>query len=273
MEEQHKQNNLMTNKSKTLIIGNWKMHLDTHQASLYLHDLSQKIPAHKDVEVVLCPTLLSLQSLRLQTDRKQFKLGAQNSYWRDEGAYTGEVSATMLRGVVDYILVGHSERRHIFNETDKDIRAKVQAVLRNRITPVLCVGETATERTANETKQVLQDQVAGGLANVTSDELPNVVLAYEPVWAIGTGENAKPSDVKQAFDIIRSEVTELYGQEAAKNLKILYGGSVNKDNAVDYLKEEVVDGLLIGGASLQAETFSGIVELAHKTQKPKEGKV
>ena len=263
----------MTNMSKTLIIGNWKMHLDTHQASLYLHKLSQKIKPHRDVEVVLCPTFLSLQSLSLQIDRHQFKLGAQNAYWRDEGAYTGEVSATMMRGVVDYILVGHSERRHIFNETDKEIRAKVQAVLRNEITPVLCVGETATERNAGETKQVLQDQVAGGLANVTSEELNEVVLAYEPVWAIGTGENAKPSDVKQAFDIIRSEVTELYGQEAAKNLKILYGGSVNKDNAVDYLKEEVVDGLLIGGASLQAETFSGIVELAHKTQKPKEGKV
>ncbi len=262
----------MTSKNKTLIIGNWKMHLDTHQASLYLHSLSQKVPVHKDVEVVLCPTLLSLQTLSLQIDRKQFKLGAQNSYWRDEGAYTGEVSATMLRGVVDYILVGHSERRHIFNEIDKDIRAKVQAVLRNRITPVLCVGETATERTANETKQVLQDQVAGGLANVTSDELSDVVLAYEPVWAIGTGDNAKPSDIVEAFGIIRREISDLYGDKAAKDVKILYGGSVDKDNAADYLKDKNVNGLLIGGASLQAETFSEIVKQAHKLHKTSKAK-
>ncbi len=262
----------MTSKSKTLIIGNWKMHLDTHQASLYLHALSQKISAHPEVDVVLCPTILSLQPLSLQIDRKQFKLGAQNSYWRDEGAYTGEVSATMLRGVADYILVGHSERRHIFNETDKDIRAKVQAVLRNKITPVLCVGETATERTANETKEVLQDQVAGGLANVTSDELSNVVLAYEPVWAIGTGDNAKPSDITRAFEIIRREIADLYGDKAAKDSKILYGGSVNKDNAADYLKDKNVNGLLIGGASLQADTFSDIVEQAQKINQPRKAK-
>ncbi len=275
MEEHHKQDIIMTNMSKTLIIGNWKMHLDTHQASLYVHKLSQKIKPHRDVEVVLCPTFLSLQSLSLQIDRRQFKLGAQNSYWRDEGAYTGEVSATMMRGVVDYILVGHSERRHVFNETDKEIRAKVQAVLRNEITPVLCVGETATERTAGETKQVLQDQVAGGLANVTSDELSKVILAYEPVWAIGTGDSAKPDDVSRAFEIIRREVAELYGDKAAKDLKILYGGSVDKGNAANYLKDKDVSGLLIGGASLQADTFIDIVNVAHdihKSNNPKEGK-
>jgi triosephosphate isomerase len=250
-------------RDKKLIIGNWKMNLNTHEASLYLHKLSQMVAVRRDVEVILAPTLLALQSLSLQIDRRQFKLAVQNLYWRDHGAYTGEVSATQLRGIVDYAIVGHSERRHVFNESDKDTRNKVQAAIRNHIYPVLCIGETASERAAGETHDALHDQLVGGLANVTSDELENVIIAYEPVWAIGTGDNALPNDVTKAVTAIRSQIKHLYGAAAASNIRVLYGGSVKADSAADYLALDGVDGLLVGAASLDAHAFVEIIKKAH----------
>ncbi len=168
----------------------------------------------------------------------------------------------MLRGLAKYVIVGHSERRHIFGETDKDVRAKVQAVLRNDLIPVLCVGETADERANNETKHVLHDQITGGLANVSSEEVSKVVIAYEPVWAIGTGENATTHDLEKARDTIRHQISSLYGVAAEKDIKVLYGGSVNADNAGDYLALDGIDGLLVGGASLKADVFANIVAKA-----------
>ena len=249
---------------KKLIIGNWKMNLGVGDASLYLHKLADMIPAQRTVDVVLAPTILTLQSLSLQVNRRQFKLAAQNCYWRDQGAYTGEVSAAQLKGIADYVLIGHSERRYQFNETDKDIRAKVQAAMRNHLLPVLCVGETALERSANETIDVLHDQLVGGLANITSDELADLTIAYEPVWAIGTGENAMPKDVKFAVSVIRKQISQLFGAKFAKEVRVLYGGSVNIDNAKSYLEIQGVDGLLIGGASLDVHQFAGIVDQAYK---------
>lgn len=249
--------------TKKLIVGNWKMNLNMHEASLYVHKLAKQVPVHNDVEVVLCPNLLTLQSLSLQINHRQFKLGAQNAYWRDHGAYTGEVSATMLHGLVKYVIVGHSERRHIFHEHDKEIRFKVQAVIRNRMTPILCVGETAAERADGEMNHVLHDQIVSGLLNVTSEEVESLVIAYEPVWAIGTGNNAMPRDVASAVDVIRKQVASLYGKTAAGNLRVLYGGSVSADNAAEYLDVPGIDGLLIGGTSLNAHDFSAIVEKAH----------
>lgn len=248
---------------KTLIVGNWKMNLDMHEASLYVHALEDAIRVPRDVEVVLAPTTLTLQSLSLQVNHRKFKLAAQNFYWRDHGAYTGEVSATQLRGIVKYGLVGHSERRHVFNETDKDTRNKVQAAIRNDIMPILCIGETASERANGETEHTLHDQLIGGLANVTSEELTNVVIAYEPVWAIGTGDNAKPSDVKAAVKSIRSQIRHLYGARAAKDIRVLYGGSVTEDSAADYLAIDGVNGLLVGGASLKKHAFEKIIAAAH----------
>lgn len=249
---------------KTLIIGNWKMNLNMHEASLYVHQLSGMVKTRRDVEVVLAPTLFTLQSLSLQVDRRQFKLAVQNLYWRDSGAFTGEVSATQLRGIVDYAIIGHSERRHIFRESDRDIRNKVQAAIRNHIQPVLCVGETMDERTHGETLDVLHDQLVSGLANVTSEELSEIVIAYEPVWAIGTGNNALPDDVKMAVTAIRNHIKHLYGAAAAKTVRILYGGSVKAESAADYLRVNGVNGLLVGGASLDAHAFSDIVAKAHK---------
>jgi triosephosphate isomerase (TIM) len=250
-------------QKKKLIIGNWKMNLNTHDASLYLHKLEHSMKAHHNVEVVLAPTTLTLQSLSLQVNRRMFKLATQNFYWRDFGAYTGEVSATQLRGIVDYGLVGHSERRHIFKETSKDTREKVQAALRNRIKPVLCIGETIDERTNGETYDVIHDQLVAGLANVTSEEITNVVIAYEPVWAIGTGNNATPKDVADAVRAIRSQVKHLYGANVAQQQYVIYGGSVKADSAADYLATPGVDGLLVGGASLNEHDFISIVQKAH----------
>lgn len=248
---------------KTLVAGNWKMHLNTHQASLYLHKLEQKVAAHRDVEVVLCPNHLVLQSLSLQVNHRKFKLGAQNCYWRDEGAFTGEVSATMLHGLVNYVIVGHSERRHAFHEQDGDIRHKVQAIIRNEMSPILCIGETSVERAAGETLDVLHAQLTAGLANVTSDEIDRIVIAYEPVWAIGTGDGANPDEVQKAAAFIRAQVGSLYGKKAAESIRIIYGGSVDAHNAAQYLNLADIDGLLPGSASLKADIFASIVETAH----------
>lgn len=249
---------------KKLIVGNWKMNLNMQEASLYLHKLMEVLKPRRDVEVVVAPTTLTLQSLSLQINRRIAKLAAQNCYWRDHGAYTGEVPAAHLRGIADYVLIGHSERRYIFIESDKDIRLKVQAAIRNRLQPILCIGETAQERALGETRDVLADQLTSGLANVTAEELDKVVIAYEPIWAIGTGDNAKPVDVKKATQMIRQHVAHLYGKKAAEEVRILYGGSITVDNAADYLAISGLDGLLVGAASLDIHQFTEIIEKAHK---------
>lgn len=250
--------------SKKLIIGNWKMNFNMHEASLYLHKLMSMLAAHRDVEVVVAPTMLTLQSLSLQVNRRIAKLAAQNCYWRDQGAYTGEVPVAHLRGIADYVLIGHSERRHVFIESEKDIRLKVQAAIRNRIKPVLCIGETINEKTLGETKDVLVDQLVSGLANITAEEMENIIIAYEPVWAIGTGDKARLDDVRQVVQIIRQQITQLYGRKAAEQVKVLYGGSIDVDSAADYLRIAKLDGLLVGAASIDAHKFTQIVEKAHK---------
>lgn len=259
----------MDSQRKKLIIGNWKMNLSVHEASLYVHKLTDLIPVKRGVEVVLAPTLLAVQSLSLQINRRQFKLAVQNFYWRDHGAFTGEVSASQLRSIVDYAIVGHSERRHIFHETEKDIRNKVQAAVRNDIRPVLCIGETASEHSYGETNDVLRDQLTSGLANLTSDDLEMLVVAYEPVWAIGTGNNAKPSDVADAVKVIRHQIKHLYGPKAAETVRVLYGGSVTPSSAADYLAAKGIDGLLVGGASLDSHDFAEIVKKAYSNNMAK----
>src|SRR5581483_888962 len=177
---------------RILIVGNWKMHLNASQASLLVHRLHERIKIYRDIEVVLAPSMLTLQPISVQLDRRKFRLAAQNAYFQDEGAYTGEVSFTMLRDLVHYAIVGHSERRRIFREDLEMVRDKVAAAVRNDIVPILCVGETKNERDEGETKQVLHDQLMTGLSNLTAGEVGAIVISYEPVWAIGTGDVAKP---------------------------------------------------------------------------------
>lgn len=251
-------------KDKKLIIGNWKMNLDVQESSLFLHKLAKLVKNHRDVEVVLAPSVLALQSLSLQVNLRQFKLAAQNLYWRDSGSFTGEVSASQLRGIVQYALIGHSERRHIFNENNKEIRDKVAAAVRNDIRPVLFIGETTWERSNGEAHDIIHDQLIAGLANITSEELDRVVVAYEPVWAIGSGNNASPSDVSAAVKTIRNQIKHLYGQKASKDIQVLYGGSVTANSASDYLAIQGVDGLVVATASLNASVFNEILKKAHK---------
>ncbi len=252
---------------KLLIVGNWKMHLNTMQASILLHRLQERIRIYRDIEVVIAPSMLVLQPLSIQIDRRKFRLAAQNAYFKDDGAYTGEVSFTMLRELVHYAIIGHSERRHIFGETLDDVSQKVSAAVRNGIMPIICVGETHTERVAGHTKRVIHDQLTTALHGLTSSDMADVVIAYEPVWAIGTGDVAKPDQVVKAVECIRHNITELYGKKAAANVRVLYGGSVVPDVAKGYLELEGIDGFLVGGASVNYHQFSNIVDVAYRLRR------
>lgn len=255
---------------KKLIIGNWKMHLNASQASLLLHRLHERIKIHRYVEVVLAPSMLVLQPLSTQIDRRKFRLAAQNAYHKDEGAFTGEVSFTMLQDLVHYVIIGHSERRHVFNEDLEMVRDKVTACVRNGISPVICIGETKQERLEGETKQVIHDQLVSALSNLTSEDIEKVVIAYEPVWAISGGKDYKnheiatPGEVEKIARYIRSIVHDLYGAKAAEAVRLLYGGSSNDENAKTYLTVPGIDGLLPGGASLNYHAFSSIVDTAYR---------
>lgn len=254
---------------RILIVGNWKMHLNASQASLLVHRLQERIKIYRDIEVVLAPSMLTLQPLSVQLDRRKFRLASQNAYHEDEGAFTGEVSFTMLRDLVHYGIVGHSERRHVFNESLDSVRDKVAAAIRNGITPILCVGETKHERKEGETKQVLHDQLMTGLSNLTKAEVGEMVIAYEPVWAIGTGDVAKPHEVEEVVEYIRDYVESVFGDKAAKEVRILYGGSTVPDVVQGFLNVPGIDGFLVGGASLNYHSFSEIVASTNRWQREK----
>lgn len=251
---------------RIMIVGNWKMHLNTHEASLLVHRLDQRIKVHRDIEVVLAPSTLSLQPLSLEIDRRKFRLAAQDAYYKDEGPYTGEVSFSMLQDLVHYSIVGHSARRVYFGENLETVRDKVGAAVRNGITPILCIGETKEERRIGETKQVLHDQLTTALSNLTSEDIRDIVIAYEPVWAISTfeGEIAKPSDMQKAIDFIRLQIRELYGQQTSEDVRVLYGGSVNEHDVRAYLELKGCDGALVGAASLNYQQFSAIIDSAYR---------
>jgi triosephosphate isomerase len=251
---------------KFLIVGNWKMHLNVSQSSLLLHRLQEQIRVYRNIEIVLAPPMLSLQPLSAQIDRRKFRLAAQNAYFQDEGAFTGEVSFAMLRDLVHYVIVGHSERRQYFHEDLPMVRDKVKAAIRNDISPILCVGETAKERKEDLTKRVVHDQVTTALSDLTSREVMDVVIAYEPVWAIGAGEPAKPHQIEEAVDFIRKDISQLYGERVSKNIRMIYGASVEPEFVAGILSIEGVDGLLPGAASLNPYKFSGIIEAVHRLQ-------
>ncbi len=252
---------------KTYIVGNWKMNLTVGESSIYLHKLLKRLKQNRGIEVIVSPSLVSLQPLSLQIDRHKVKLAAQNFFYQDYGAYTGEVSVTQLRSLVDFALVGHSERRYVFHESDKDIRAKMAAAIRNGITPILCIGETASERDFGETKDVLRDQLFGGLSDVAAEDLKKVIIAYEPVWAISSVKGARlasPDDIAESIKLIHKQLKTRFGAEIEEQIPVLYGGSVNPSNAGAYLTIPGVNGLLIGGSSLIADHFVEIIELAKR---------
>lgn len=262
----------MMNRKK-LLVANWKMHLNVQESSLLVHRLTERIRIHRDIEIILAPSTLSLQPLSTQIDRRKFKLAAQNAYFEDEGAFTGEVSFAMLQDLVHYAIIGHSERRVIFGETLDTVRDKVAAALRNGISPILCIGETKREHDEGESRQVLHDQVATGLSNITAEEIDDIVLVYEPQWTITTfhGRPAKPHEAKSAMDFIRQQVSDLYGSDAGRNIRILYGGSVDDESVRAYLELEGCDGVLVGGASLNYAKFASIADKIYQAQRSAEG--
>ena len=254
---------------KTYIVGNWKLNFTVGEASIYLHKLLKTMPNYRDVEVVVAPSTLALQPLSLQVDRHKMKLAAQNAFYRDYGAFTGETSFSQLRGLVDYAIIGHSERRYIFGEDDKFVQKKVAAAIRNKITPILCIGETESERAFGETADVIRDQLIGGLSEVGDDNIEDVIIAYEPVWAISSTKAAKaatPDEIAEVVKLIRKTLTELYGKKAAEDIPVLFGGSVKPSNAGAYLTVPGVNGLLIGGASLILNEFTDIIEVAKRVR-------
>lgn len=256
----------MAERRKKYVIANWKMYLNADESFKLGAALQKKIRVRRGVEVGICPSALALHEMSKKIDKKIIKLGAQNIYWRDAGAYTGEISAPELRGIAQIALVGHSERRYIFGEQNIDIKKKVASALRSGLTPVLCIGETRDEKDFGETSEVLYDQILGGLSELAAEEVGKVVLAYEPVWAIsGDGRNARPAteeDVAEAMRLIRSHLNHLYGKKVAESMSVLYGGSVKSDNASEFLAVEGVDGLLVGSASTKLDEFVKIIEKA-----------
>lgn len=243
------------------------MNFTVGESSLFLHKLQNKIHTSRNIQIVVAPSLMALQPLSLQVDRRKLKLSAQNFYHKDFGAFTGEVSINQLRNLVDFSIIGHSERRHIFGETDKDISLKVAAALRNNITPILCIGETAEERKEGETADVIRDQLLGGLREVSKEEIKDVIVAYEPVWAISSTKNAVPATpdkIQEVIDLIRKTLKSTFGKEVEEEVPVLYGGSVKTTNAAAYLSIEGVNGLLIGGASLITSDFLDIIETAKR---------
>ena len=256
---------------KTYIVGNWKMNLTVGESSVYLQKLLKRIKPAKGIEIVIAPSAVALQPLGVQLERakSKIKLCAQNFYHRDFGAYTGEVSVMQLHGLVDYAIIGHSERRYIFGETNKDLKAKVAAAIRNNITPILCVGETESERNFGETTDVLKDELLGALSDIDAEDVKKVIVAYEPVWAISSTKDAKiatPDDIAESVNLIRNELKAIYGKEVAEETPVLYGGSVNPNNAGAYLTIPGVNGLLIGGASLISDHFVDIIETAKRVK-------
>lgn len=245
------------------------MNFTVGESSIFLNKLLSGIPSHPGIKVIVAPSDIALQSLSLQTDRKNIRLAAQNIDYRDFGPITGETSVSQIRGLADYALVGHPERRHVFHEHDKVIKAKVAACIRNKITPILCVGETAHERNTGETNEVLRDQLLGGLSDISIEDISKVIVAYHPAW-ITSNTNfdhlATPDQITDAIKNLRKTLRSTYSKEIEQNVPILYGGNVNTSNAGTYIKIPGVNGLLVGGASLIASQFIDIIEIVKKGQ-------
>jgi triosephosphate isomerase len=247
-----------------VIAGNWKMNKDVHQTEELINGLKKALDfSLTNVKVVICPPFTSLETAQQLLQGSPIALGAQNMYYEDEGAFTGEVSAKMLKGVgCQFVILGHSERRQYFRETDEFINKKVKKALASGLIPIVCVGETLEEREKNITHQVVTTQVKGVLKDISADDVEKLIIAYEPVWAIGTGRNATPQQAEEVHLLIRSLISELYRSTTAERLIIQYGGSVKADNAADLLSQLDIDGALVGGACLKADSFAAIVKAA-----------
>ena len=245
---------------KALLAANWKMYKTPTESLAFINAFLPLVAGHTRDEIVLCPSMVSLTPVIDALQGSNVFAGAQNMHWLNEGAQTGETSPTMLTAIgCTHVILGHSERRQFFNETDETVNLKLKAALAHKLVPIVCVGELLAERESNQTAEVLKRQVGKALVNISAADAQPVVIAYEPVWAIGTGKTATPELAAEAHLTIRSTVAQILGREFAENLRILYGGSVKPENASTLLNQPEIDGALVGGASLDPESFAEIV--------------
>ncbi|MCX5697318.1 MAG: triose-phosphate isomerase [Candidatus Omnitrophica bacterium] len=255
---------------KTIIAGNWKMYKTINEAIELTNGLKREFDCLETLglEVVLCPPYTALSDVSELIMDTDIQLGAQDIYWQDEGAFTGEVSGKMLKDAgCKFVIIGHSERRQFFGETNETVNKKIPAALRNGLTPIVCIGENLSEREKGATFKVLTDHIENGLKGLSTEDVQKIIIAYEPVWAIGTGKTATPAQAQEAHKFIRDLLKKLYTDVIAQNIRIQYGGSVKPENAFELIKQPDIDGALVGGASLSVESFSRIAKSASEVKK------
>lgn len=244
---------------KKIIAGNWKMNKLPNEAIAFLEELTPLVK-NTENEVIICAPYTDLFYSLLSAQNTNIKIGAQNMHWEEKGAYTGEVSPQMLKSIgVEYVIIGHSERREYFAETDEMVNKKLKAALENELKPIVCVGETLEQRENGKTNDIITKQINLGLDGLNNKQLENTIIAYEPIWAIGTGKTATAEEANETIKIIRKEIAKMYGDENAEKIEILYGGSVKSSNSKELFTMSDIDGGLVGGASLEAKEFSKIV--------------
>jgi len=255
---------------RTIIAGNWKMYKTISEAIELANGLKRELfeLAEEKIDIVLCPSFTALSEVAEILFDSNIQLGAQDMHWQDEGAFTGEISGKMLRDAgCDFVIIGHSERRQFFGETNETVNKKIKAALKYGLTPIVCVGETLNEREKGLTFDVLKDHIYNGLKEISIQDLLKIVIAYEPVWAIGTGMTATPAQAQEAQKYIRDLLVKLYDKETAQDLRIQYGGSVKPENITELMQQPDVDGALVGGASLDITSFAQIVRRASEVKK------
>ena len=245
---------------RKVIAGNWKMNMLPDETIKFIDEIA---PLVKDTEneVILCVPYTDLFYALLTAQNTNIKIGAQNMHWEESGAYTGEIAPNMLKCInVEYVIIGHSERRQYFAETDETVNKKIKSALKHELNPILCVGETMKQRELGLEEEVIKQQVNGALEGITKEQAEKIVIAYEPIWAIGTGKVATKDDANNMIKLIRKEIELLYNKEVANNVSILYGGSVNKNNSKELFETSDIDGALVGGASLKVDEFNEIIK-------------
>lgn len=245
---------------KPMMAGNWKMNKTPAEAQELAKAIVDAIGTESTVDCVICPPYVDLAAVSSIANGSNVAVGAQNLHWEASGAYTGEISAPMLQGLATYVIIGHSERRQYFAESDETVNQKAHTALANSLIPIICVGESLEQNQAGETESFVSGQVKAALAGLSAEQVQALVIAYEPIWAIGTGLAATPEEAGKTCGVVRNVVAELYGQAVADNTRVLYGGSTNDKNIAEIMEQDDIDGALIGGASLKVESYSAMVK-------------
>jgi len=249
---------------KPMMAGNWKMNKRPDEAVALAQEIIAAVSEQDTVDCVICPPFVALSAVKTLVAESSVALGAQNMHWEASGAYTGEVSAPMLQGLVSHVIIGHSERRQYFGETDEHVNKKVSAALAHNLVPILCVGESLAQNRAGETELIVSSQVEAALEGLTAAAVATVVIAYEPIWAIGTGLAATAEEAGNTCGLIRKVIGQLYNEETAETIRILYGGSTNDKNIGEIMQQSAIDGALIGGAALKVDSYSAMVRTTNE---------